>query len=249
MFPKLIAISGKLTGASFALDSDEIAIGREASNQICLHDPSVSRRHCLVKREAPNDQFKIIDLDSFNGTFVNGVPVQEQLLTDGDQVKVGDVLLLFLLAEREDENPLGAVQIDDTSITRSAVRLPLEEAIYLHPDKGSARIPATRAVQDLSVLLKISAVVNSIRTLDQLPQRLLDLIGEAVPAQRSAILLREPAQDELVPAGVWSRAAEIAVPLRISRTVTAQVVAEGVGLLSNDIVADERLDGAESLAA
>lgn len=46
---------------------------------------------------------KVVDLDSFNGTLINGVPVKEQALAHGDHIAVGDVLLLFLA--REDELP------------------------------------------------------------------------------------------------------------------------------------------------
>src|SRR6266446_1575531 len=122
--PRLIAISGIWKGTIFALTENEVSVGREASNTICLNELSVSRRHCLIKSEAtdlghesdasspsvssdsgirssPQSRFKLIDLESFNGTFVNGIPVKEQLLAHGDQVAVGDVVLLFLLHEVE----------------------------------------------------------------------------------------------------------------------------------------------------
>src|SRR6266446_2319684 len=109
MHPSLIAISGSLKGTIFTLTEDEVSVGREASNTVCLNDLSVSRRHCLIRSETEtvdsdgqfdptaNQQsaFKVIDLESFNGTFVNGIPVKEQLLAHGDQVAVGDVVLLF----------------------------------------------------------------------------------------------------------------------------------------------------------
>src|SRR5882672_4220898 len=122
MNPRLIAISGSLKGTIFDLAEDEILIGREPSNSVCLNDLSVSRRHCLIKRERAQTQnkiseaepqagavssesgrperegqavilasttagptipkgviagaqFTIVDLESYNGTFVNGVPV------------------------------------------------------------------------------------------------------------------------------------------------------------------------------
>jgi transcriptional regulator with GAF, ATPase, and Fis domain len=246
--PRLIAIGGKLKSSSFELNGEEIYVGRDASNQICLHDPSVSRKHCLIKRDPTGKKFNIVDLNSFNGTFVNGVPVQEMPLADGDQVTVGDVLLLFLPEEKEDVKALELVQIEDAaSVTHSAIRLPREKAIYLHLDKRAGLMSGERAVHDLNVLLKISSAVSSIRERDQLPQRLLELIGEVIPAQRSAILLHETKFDEMIPASTWSRTGQTVAPLRISRTVISQVTTESVGLLCNDIEADERLGGAESL--
>src|ERR1041385_7468385 len=97
MNPKLIVIAGPPQGATFELADTDVSIGREAINQICLVDPSVSRRHALLKREG--DSFKVVDLESLNGTFVNEVPVSERLLEHGDRVAIGDILLLFLLQE------------------------------------------------------------------------------------------------------------------------------------------------------
>src|SRR3954468_21775574 len=95
MESKLVVIAGPLQGTVFALAEDEISIGRDTTSGVRLGDPSVSRQHSLVRREGPC--FKIVDLDSFNGTYVNGIPVLEHSLHHGDQIAVGDVLLLFLL--------------------------------------------------------------------------------------------------------------------------------------------------------
>src|SRR5689334_4241599 len=148
----LIAISGLLKGTIFALSEDETGVGREASNLICLNELSVSRRHCVIKREAVsideqcpapqetinetsfnetldpiNSQFTIVDLESYNGTFVNGLPIKRQTLAHGDQILVGDVLLLFLLRDPE-ESASDAVNQDDANlITRSTVRLRTED--------------------------------------------------------------------------------------------------------------------------
>ena len=86
MTPRLIAISGSLKGTTFALAQDEISIGRDLSNTVSLNDPSVSRRHCLINKNGSTDGFHIVDLESYNGTFVNGLPVAQQSLTHGDQI-------------------------------------------------------------------------------------------------------------------------------------------------------------------
>src|SRR5215210_3126964 len=75
MNPRLTSIAGPLKGTSYPLAVEETTIGRESSNQLCIGDSSVSRRHCLVKREG--DLFRVKDLESLNGTFINDVPVKE----------------------------------------------------------------------------------------------------------------------------------------------------------------------------
>jgi len=84
MNPRLIAINGTLKGSTFPLNVDQVSIGRESASSISLSHNSVSRRHCLIERKG--SEFVIRDLASFNGTFVNGVPVREQTLVHADQI-------------------------------------------------------------------------------------------------------------------------------------------------------------------
>jgi pSer/pThr/pTyr-binding forkhead associated (FHA) protein len=122
MKAKLIIVAGPITSATFDLTEDEISIGREVTSHVRLADPSVSRRHSLIRKET--EHFKIIDLDSFNGTYVNGALVMEQSLKQGDQIAIGDVMLLFLLLDVEKETAQPAVQLDDASfLTQSTLQL------------------------------------------------------------------------------------------------------------------------------
>ena len=73
-----------MNGTVFNLTEREISIGREPYNQLCIQDPAVSRRHCIVKTDSG---FKrMIDQDSLNGTFINDLPVKDRLLQHGDQI-------------------------------------------------------------------------------------------------------------------------------------------------------------------
>lgn len=266
MNPRLIAISGTLKGTIFALAEGEIVIGREPSNPICLNDLSVSRRHCLIKREpsqpasttrpsettpakdqTANPQFTISDLESFNGTFVNGVPVKEQALAHGDQIAVGDVVLLFLLHETEAGTK--AIQPDgDDLITRSTVRLRGEDALYLRPERILAELPATaRVARDLNALLKISSKINSFRELPRLQTELFKLMLEVIPAEREAILLVDQSQDGFGSVCGWNRPIGSDKSIKVSQTITNQVLREGVALLSNDLFETEGLGERPSL--
>ena len=100
MDARLVVLSGPLTGKAFPVTEEELFIGREKSNAVYLSYPRVSRRHCSVKRE--EEGFKITDLESSNGTFVNDVPIKEHFLKHGDQIKIVSSLFLFLLDEGEE---------------------------------------------------------------------------------------------------------------------------------------------------
>jgi Nif-specific regulatory protein len=262
----LIAISGALKGTIFVLAEGEIIIGRESSNPICLNDLSVSRRHCLIRREpaqnanqtassmttdpvaVPDTQFTIVDLESYNGTFVNGLPIREQLLAHGDQIAVGDLVLLFLLHETEAGAKTTLPTDEDKLITRSTVRLRAEDALYLRPDKVLAELPATaRVARDLNTLLKISTTINSISNLPRLQRDLLQLILEVIPAEREAILLLDPTQDEFTSVCGWNKLRGQDDSIKASQTITNQVLREGVALLSNDLFESEGLGEQPSL--
>jgi Nif-specific regulatory protein len=247
--PRLIVLAGALRGAVFALDSAEVSVGRDAKNAICLNDPSVSRQHCLISEEA--GQFKVTDLESFNGTFVNGVPVKERLLEHGDQLAVGDILLLLLLHEIEVERASSLVELGGGDlITRSMIRLQREDAFYLNPEQVAAALPAhERVARDLNALLKIGTAVNSLRGAEALQKRLLELILEVIPAERAAILLTGEDRKEFVSVLGWHRSSGRAEVTEVSRTITAQVLQEGVALLCNDLFKSEVLESAESLIA
>src|SRR5947209_4706550 len=85
-----------------------VTIGREEGNLLRLNDERVSRFHAKVQQE--DGDVIITDLESTNGTRVNGSPVQIRRLRPGDQVSVGRSMLLFgtleeLAARRPAERP------------------------------------------------------------------------------------------------------------------------------------------------
>lgn len=252
MEPLLIALSGSLKGTTFALTTDEVSLGRDTSNSIFLNDPSVSRKHCVIKKTESIGadepiQFTILDLESYNGTFVNGVPVMEQRLAQGDQIALGDLLFIFLT--QESDVVAAAVQFEgDDLITRSTVRLKREDGFYHRPQKVLADVSSgSRIERERNALLKISTTITSIRDVRELQHRLLELILEVIPAQREAILLVENSAEEFVSLCGWNRTTGLDDGTRVSKTITYQVLREVVALLSNDLYENESIGGAPSL--
>jgi hypothetical protein len=70
-----------------------VVIGRLSSCDIPLGDPQVSRRHAEVRRDP--EGFAVFDLGSTNGTVVNGAPVRERRLSDGDELRIGSATIRF----------------------------------------------------------------------------------------------------------------------------------------------------------
>jgi serine phosphatase RsbU (regulator of sigma subunit) len=69
------------------------SIGRATENDIAIPDTSVSRQHAVIEYEA--DDFWIVDLDSTNGSLLNGLPFEHSKLTDADCIQLGSIVLSY----------------------------------------------------------------------------------------------------------------------------------------------------------
>lgn len=77
----------------YEIKEDVITIGRVNENHIAIRDPRSSRKHCKIVRTPQG--FKVFDLKSRNGIFLNGKPVEEEDLQSGDKIEIGDTVILF----------------------------------------------------------------------------------------------------------------------------------------------------------
>ncbi len=247
MKPRIQVATGPLADSTYFLTETEVRIGRDPSNSLAISDLSLSRRHCVLAREA--DGYKLRDLDSRNGTFVNGRVISEKLLSHGDQISVGESVLVFLLKEEKDETaPLG-VEFDDR-LTQATAQIRPQDVLYLQPERILRELPAaSRLGRNLNALLKISRVVHSISHLDQLQAQILELIFEVVPAERGAILLDGKGSEKFSSLFAHPGLAKGAEPVRVSRTITRQVMDQGVAILGADVPGSGCLSGVDSLVS
>ncbi len=86
--PKLI-----ISGTAHELAEELITIGRAPDNAIVIDDPSVSSRHAQV--ELSGETYRLKDLESTNGTRVNGIPITETVLRFDDRIRFGGVEARF----------------------------------------------------------------------------------------------------------------------------------------------------------
>jgi len=238
-------IAGPSKDQVIPLPDGEATIGRDPASAVAIVDPSVSRRHCLLRRDE-DGRFQIKDQDSRNGTMVNGVAVKEHWLRHGDEVATGDSVFLFLL--EEDERSATRVEFEDGRPMAETRLIHPKEAVYLHPDRLLKELPATSAVgRNLNALLKISRAVHAIRDLEELQAQLLDLIFEVVPAGRGAILLSDGDGQEFN--SLYARTRQAGQPqlVRVSRTIARKVMKENVAVLGVDIASSGKLREVESL--
>ncbi|HYO11705.1 MAG TPA: sigma 54-interacting transcriptional regulator [Thermoanaerobaculia bacterium] len=251
MSPTLVCLNGPLAGRAFPLEREELSIGRHDSNRLQLPDLAASRHHCIIEPEGEGG-FRLRDLASRRGTFVNGVPVQERLLEEGDLVTIGRSLFVFQSGEEGGGGTPPGLPFEDATF-ETTVLLTLEDSLYNRsPEIVGERVAADRTgriARDLQALLQIGKVLQAPGSTEDLARRLLELTLATVPADRAALTLADRGEAEPATAFAFSRASGPAEPFPISRTVLRRVLEERVGLLASDILRQEGLSGAESLEA
>ncbi len=97
----LVVRRGPASGARFLLDSDVTTAGRHPDSDIFLDDITVSRHHVEFRRSA--EGFRIRDLGSLNGTYVNRSRIDDTALVSGDEVQIGKYRLQFLTGGEQPE--------------------------------------------------------------------------------------------------------------------------------------------------
>lgn len=92
---RLRICNGGFAGMTYELDGDETLIGRNPTTDITLLDEGISREHALVLYDEESGEYSVEDLQSTNGTKVNGKRVRAAVLADGDELQVGHTRFQF----------------------------------------------------------------------------------------------------------------------------------------------------------
>jgi transcriptional regulator with GAF, ATPase, and Fis domain/pSer/pThr/pTyr-binding forkhead associated (FHA) protein len=186
MDPRIAVVVGPKKGTITHLKDAETSIGRDPASALCLSEESVSRKHCAI--QADGDIYRVVDFDSSNGTFVNGIPIRNKVLQHGDRIRLGYTEIVFLLEPDDTSTPPSEPEVprDGSTVILSwkEPRLPSRSE-----RPGGATMPDLGVVMpDLDALLRISRI-NTIGEVDLLQRELLDLLFEVIPAERGSVVL------------------------------------------------------------
>ena len=102
----LVVQRGPSAGSRFLLDTELVAAGRHPESEIFLDDVTVSRRHAEFRRGP--EGYRVADVGSLNGTYVNREPVDSAVLANGDEVQIGKFRLVFLTGPKGDDGGSGS---------------------------------------------------------------------------------------------------------------------------------------------
>jgi transcriptional regulator with GAF, ATPase, and Fis domain len=195
--PRLVATSGFLKGTVWPAKLSPLFLGRDTSNQVEVRDAAVSRKHCSVT-EIASGVFEIADLDSHNGTEVNGTKVSRRTIDHGDRIRIGSSEFVFLTGP-EDSDPLTLSHSDTLLSDTGLITVRLDRSGLPSDPSGLGRM-----ARDLSAFFKIANVINSTRDAEALQRELLVLISEVIPAAEGAIVLQPGRNDDARPC-TWNR--------------------------------------------
>lgn len=104
--PALVFLSGELIAVPIPLEREEVILGRALEADVRVNDTQVSRQHARVTTQIDpstgSSQYFLSDLNSRNGTFLNGDRITMSRLTNGDKIAIGETLLRFDLLDEID---------------------------------------------------------------------------------------------------------------------------------------------------
>lgn len=218
---------------TLALTADQVVIGRKSDADIVLPNPYVSRQHAKLVKDA--EGYRIIDLSSTHGTYVNGQRIEMRKLQFGDRISVGqDRLELLYLARSANTTRIEFPEVDD--FEKSFIQL-------------ASILPA-----ESSDLEKISSVLDfqyqwgksfsSEKTFQQILQAALKVSG----TERGFILLKQGDEFEYV-VGLDGQGRRLSPSdFRTSRTVVHRVATDGDAVFMSEGLAGD-LAQQESIVA
>jgi adenylate cyclase len=244
---KLVAATGSpsvlVTGGRAFL------VGRSASCDLSVQDPTVSRRHAELELVGPGVRVK--DLGSTNGTYLDGVRVIDALATLGSHVAFGkvdfEVVAEQPVATAPPEELIGDGSLDATILRQVPVRGRADIAAQLAegPRGGASLLKIggdsleDRQARKLNLLLDIVKELSQQTEVDRLLDRIVGLTFQVMDIDRVAVMTAEDGE-ELVPR-VWrSRVETSAGSWKVPRAIARKAVQDRVAVLSENVPEDDR---------
>ena len=255
--PSLYVIRGNGQGSHFDLtelvsssDDRVIGIGREKGNDITVEDHEASRRHAEIRKQ--NDIYSLADLNSSNGTFLNNCRIAEAELKSGDRIQIGRTLFLYSHGEGGHLPPanveiVGTESGDDGSRIIAAVPDKLGPNLPPLPQDDTQNHWLVQAQNNLDVMYRTALAVSHTLDIDDLLDRILQLVFDWVEADRGCIMLREEETGQLITKARRDREAGTKSSMTISRTILDYVLERHEGVLTSNAQGDDRFRSGQSV--
>ncbi|HJQ24228.1 MAG TPA: SpoIIE family protein phosphatase [Blastocatellia bacterium] len=253
--------------STIKLDRMKLTIGRSSRNDICISDPFASRLHAELRREG--DHVLLVDNGSANGTFLNGQRVSGSVrLEPGDMIRIGETEIEFKSEEQDLmsgatvflSGPVGALPADtitspiasrSTSDLLSSIKSgQIGEDMRPRTQLRTQLAPeaATQGRDLLSIVSQVGIALLPRTTLEDTLKLTVDLVFQAIPAERGFLFLKEAGDIVCkIARGAHADALPTASQVQISRSITNKVIGEGASVLTSDAMHDPRFQSQQSV--
>ena len=237
--PRLVGIAGPVEGGVFGLADDNLSIGRDASNQLPIDDPSVAACHCRIRRRE-GEEYEIHDLGSSGATTVNGVPVTERTLMHGDQIGLGNCRFLFLRWDAVVQLGGASTAMGEGLEDAGCCTQPGREECPFRTMATSTEEAAAHSLTrcSLTTMLKIGASIQLARGAEEIAQQWLEGIFEAIPAQQGGVLLFDGPSQEPCFASYRDRETGPTTTVRTYRAIVDQARRGVTGIMATAVLPD-----------
>lgn len=229
MTAKLIVHRDTGHETEFPLSADEVKIGRTTQrNDLVLDDRSVSREHVVIRRDHAG--FIIFDLESANGTMVNGARLAApRRLANGDVIAIGKTTLTFQMQAAAPSGNVSFGELQDIGGTvmvslvpeqllsdlaaepspaeakAAPIALPAPSDLTIAPSEGAGIAEVARLQKKAKILSLLYELARTLGTAFSLPdvyKQASEMLFSVTPADRCLILLKDPSTGELKPVSV-----------------------------------------------
>jgi sigma-B regulation protein RsbU (phosphoserine phosphatase) len=253
--------------STIKMDRMKLTIGRSSRNDICISDPFASRLHAELRREG--DHVLLVDNGSANGTFLNGQRVSGTIrLEPGDLIRIGETEIEYKTEEQDMmsgatvflSGPVGALPADtitspiasrSTSDLISSIKSgQIAEDLRPHANVRAQLAPeaATQGRDLLSIVSQVGIALLPRTTLEDTLKLTVDLVFQAIPAERGFLFLKEAGDIVCkIARGAHAGALPTASQVQISRSITSKVIGEGASVLTSDAMHDPRFQAQQSV--
>ncbi len=184
--PKLLTKEGPGKGDAIELTQKEVTIGRDLGNTLSVADRTVSRFHARMVEG--DGSYYVCDLGSHNGTLVNGERVRRRKLFHMDEVRLGNLVLIFLEEDVTDMDLLVRPEQKEPEITQTIL---LDEPPVLDEMAGLSRKELTAANERLLALTELSQAATTVKSLPSLFDLLADSMSRTLEPDRVAPIVRQ----------------------------------------------------------
>ena len=239
---------GEKSPYEIELGAEDFDIGRGPGNALHFRDPWLSRVHARITWAGGRHALE--DLNSRNGTYLNGRTLERRVpLNHGDAIVLGDIEMRYF----DLSSGQVAVAQDNLRIkearpgTDSTVRLASEDLIFeRYREAPTVVFNAEREASLLPALNAAAAALIAHYPLEELVERILELVVEAVAAERAALLLRPDDEGHELDVKAFQGFASDQ-EIRLSHTIVDEVLHSKRAILTLDAQTDERFDEAVSI--